>query len=120
MPTYSRYSSPKRPEIGIFFSHTTSFITGQTDQQMLAAAGSGISYFLTDVSLHATNTAGTFTLTESPDGTSVNVFGPINVAATHIENFHFLTPLKITANASLRLTTSGVAGHTVMISGYKV
>lgn len=110
--------SPYKRDLGTFFNTSTSFISDQTNTQILSSPGSGKSWYITDMIVSA-GTAGSITFSTAPLGTSVDIMNTIAIPANNVKAINFMTPLKVTASSTLRITTVSLGLHSIILSGYK-
>jgi hypothetical protein len=87
----------------------------QTNHSIQAAPGAGVSLYITDVVVSNGATAGEVKLLDGSGGTVLlHLFPAIGGGAA----LHFRTPLKLTANTALCLTSVTVTTHAVTVTGY--
>ena len=111
-----QYVSTEHPN---FFSVSTVYTTAQTETQLKAKPGAGLSLYLTDVVLSVGETANTLRLKDgNAGGTNVDIVPPMGFAANGGAVLNLRTPLKLVANSSLAITSTGGGNHSVLISGY--
>ncbi len=98
----------------LFEDHTTA----QTNNQLKAAPGAGLSIYITDVIISNGATAGSLKLVEDEGGTPVQIGGTVYLAITGGAVMNFKTPKRLTANKSLGFTSATVTTHSIEIHGY--
>ena len=92
--------------------------TAQTNTQLKAAPGAGLSLYITDLIVSNGATAGNIKFVEDTAGTPVDVIEVIYLAANGGFVTNFKTPLKITANKDFGYTSATVTTHSVTVLGY--
>lgn len=93
-------------------------VTAQTNNQLKAAPGANLSFYITDIIISNGATAGTVKLVEDEGGTPADIFGPYYFAVNGGICKRFATPIRMTANKSLGFTSTSVTTHTVTVVGY--
>jgi len=90
----------------------------QTDAQVHAAPGAGLSCYITSISFSIG--AATASSIKVLNNAGADIWGPHYLEAVNGRGLHvtFLTPLKATANTRLDVTTTGAATQTVDINGF--
>ena len=100
-----------------FFDATDNQSSAQTDTELEATPGAGLSLYVTDLVISNGATAGSIKIVEDTasavDRIESMYFG-INGGAA----IHFKTPIKLTANKNLGYTSVSVTTHSVTVSGY--
>lgn len=98
----------------LYEDHTTA----QTNNQLKAAPGAGLSLYVTDVVVSNGATAGTIKLVEDETGTPVQIsqtiYMPINGGAV----IHWNQPRRLTANKTLGFTSATVTTHSIEVHGF--
>jgi len=107
-----------KKDYGTWFNFTTSYTATQTDKTILPSAGTGKSFYLTDMVISGTN-VGSIELSTAPTGTSVTIFKSVSIPQDNVKVINLITPLKVTASSTLRLTSVGMGTHSLTLSGYK-
>lgn len=92
--------------------------SAQTNNQLKAAPGAGLSFYITDIIISNGATAGSVQLVEDEGGTPATIAGPYYFAANGGIAMPLETPIRMTANKSLGFTSTTVTTHTVTVSGY--
>lgn len=91
------------------------YASAQTNASIKTAPGANLCLYITDVIISNGATAGNITLLDGSGGTVLlEIYPPINGGATH----SFLTPLRLTANTALCITSTTVTTHSVNVTGY--
>jgi len=98
------------------FSATSNLSTAATTI-LIAAAGAGLSYYITDVMISSL-TAQTTKITEDTAGTPVDKIEIIYTGANGNFSHHFATPIRCTANVNLGYITTAAVATSVTVSGY--
>lgn len=97
------------------FSVSADYASAQTNASVKAAPGAGLSLYITDIQLSNGATAGNITLLDGSGGTVLyEVYPAINGGAVMNLN----TPIRLTANTALCITSTTVTTHSVFVSGY--
>jgi hypothetical protein len=98
------------------FWHTSAdYASAQTNATVKAAPGAGLKLYITDVIVSNGATAGNVTLLDGSGGTVLlELYPAINGGLTH----SFRTPLALTANTLLAITSTTVTTHSVTVSGF--
>lgn len=97
------------------WSASADYAAAQTNATVKAAAGEGLSLYITDVIVSNGATAGNITLLDGSGGTVLlELYPAINGGLTH----SFRTPIKLTANTLLAITSTTVTTHSITVSGY--
>ena len=91
------------------------YASAQTNATIKAAAGVGLKLYLTDIIISNGATAGNITLLDGSGGT---VLIEIYPATNGGMSANLQTPIGLTANTLLAITSTTVTTHSVMISGY--
>lgn len=105
------YTHPHPPRI---WHVSTEYTTTQTDATVKAAPGAGLSLYITDIYL-AVNAAVNVTLEE---GTTVLKWKYYASGQGDGASVNFTTPIKITANTLISVTTSAAVTLTLVVTGY--
>lgn len=105
------YTHPHPPRIWHVLSE---FTTAQTDTVAKAAPGAGLSLYITDINCHC-NGAVTVTIEE---GTTVLKWRYYAAGAGDGSAPSFTTPIKITANTAITVTTSAAVTVFLLVAGY--
>lgn len=91
------------------------YASAQTNASIKAAPGAGLKLYITDVVISNGATAGNITLLDGSGGT---VLVEIYPAANGGMAMPFRTPIALTANTALVITSTTVTTHSVTINGY--
>ena len=98
-----------------YWDTSADYGAAQTNATVKAAPGAGLKLYITDVIISNGATAGNVTLLDGSGGTvKLEVYSAINDTIRH----SFKTPLSLTANTLLALTSTTVTTHSVTVSGY--
>jgi len=101
--------------VGAFYANGT--YTGAQTNTSLKAATASNSHYITDILVTNDGTAAiTVALLDGSGGTSL--IGTQKVAASGGFNMNLNTPIKLTANTALCLTTTGTSNFAVAVVGY--
>lgn len=101
-----------------FFRASENNSTAQTNNELVAAPGAGLSLYITDIVVSNGATAGSIRLVEDTAGTPVIIMNELYMAVNGGAVMQFKTPLKLTANKNLGYTSTSVTTHTITVSGY--
>ena len=97
------------------FSASVDYATAQTNATVKAAAGAGLKLYITDIVVSNGATAGNITLLDGSGGTvMIELYPAINGGMA----MPFKTPIALTANTLLAITSTTVTTHSVTVSGY--
>jgi hypothetical protein len=89
----------------------------QTNTALKTAGGSGLSHYITDLVVTNDATAAiTVKLLDGSGGT--NMTGTHKIAVSGGMVVRFQTPIKLTANTALCVTTGGTSNFSVLVTGY--
>jgi hypothetical protein len=98
-----------------YWSASADYAAAQTNATVKAAAGAGLKLYITDVIVSNGATAGNITLLDGSGGTVLlELYPAINGGLTHA----FRTPIALTANTLLAITSTTVTTHSVTVSGF--
>ena len=107
--------STVNPRMGSAFHDETS---AQTNHELVAAPGAGLSIYITDIMVSNGATAGTIKFVEDTGGTPVQKTGTMNFAALGGTSPNFQTPIRVTANKNFGFTSATMTNHSVMVNYY--
>lgn len=97
------------------WSVSADYSSAQTNTSVKAAPGANLKLYITDISISNGATAGNITLLDGSGGTVLyEIYPAINGGA--VDNRR--TPIVLTANTALCITSTTVTTHSVNISGY--
>lgn len=100
------------------FSASENHATAQTNNELVASPGAGLSLYITNIEISNGATAGTIKIVEDTGGTPVDkweeLYAGINGGAV-VDRSH--APIKITANTNLGFTSGTVTTHSVSVAG---
>lgn len=98
-----------------FWHVSADYASAQTNVSVKAAPGASLSLYITDIQLSNGATAGNVTLLDGSGGTVLyEVYPAINGGAV----LSLRSPIKLTANTALCLTSTSVTTHSIFVSGY--
>ncbi len=98
-----------------FWDASVDYASAQTNASIKAAPGAGLRLYITDVIISNGATAGNITLLDGSGGTvKFEVYPGVNGGAAH----SFRTPLRLSDNTALVITSTTVTTHSVTVSGY--
>ncbi len=98
-----------------YFRVSSDFSVAQTNATLKAAPGASLKLYITDIIISNGATAGNITLLDGSGGAVlIELYPAINGGLYH----SFRTPLALTANTLLAITSTTVTTHTVTISGF--
>lgn len=100
------------------FSATDNQSSAQTNTQLKAAPGAGLSLYITDIVVSNGATAGNVKFVEDTAGTPVDRLEIMYFAANGGASLSFKTPIKITADKNFGYTSATVTTHSITISGF--
>lgn len=100
-----------------FWNDVTNFGAAQTNTALVAAPGAGLSLYITDI-IFSCDTAGNMKLVEDTAGTPVDKLEVMYFAANGGCAISLRTPIKITANKDLGITTVNAGNHSINVCGY--
>ena len=86
--------------------------------ELVAAPGSGLSLYLTDLLVSNGATAGRIKLVEDSGSALSDVIPYLHFAANAGTPKHFDPPLQITANTNIAYSSVSVTTHSIMVSGF--
>ena len=96
-------------------SATANYAAVTTNAELVAAPGAGVSIYLTDLLVSNGATAGYITISENTASPTVKV-QRLNLAASGGASIQFSTPIKLTANTNLGVTSSSSDDFSVTVS----
>lgn len=97
------------------WSASADYAAAQTNATVKAAPGAGLSLYITDIIISNGATAGNITLLDGSGGTvKFELYAAITGGVAH----SLRTPIKLTANTLLAITSTTVTTHSVTISGF--
>lgn len=97
------------------WSVSADYGSAQTNTSVKAAPGSGLKLYITDISISNGATAGNITLLDGSGGTVLyEIYPAVNGGA--VDNRR--TPIVLTADTALCITSTTVTTHSINISGY--
>jgi hypothetical protein len=98
-----------------YWSVSADYAEAQTNTSVKAAPGAGLSLYITDILISNGATAGNITLLDGSGGTvKFEIYPAINGGATT----NLRTPIKLTANTALCITSTTVTTHSITINGF--
>lgn len=98
-----------------FWHVSADYASAQTNASVKAAPGAGLSLYITDLTISNGATAGNITLLDGSGGTVLyEVYPAINGGAV----LSLRSPIKLTANTALCLTSTSCTTHSIFVSGY--
>jgi hypothetical protein len=98
-----------------FWHVSADYAAAQTNVSVKAAPGASLSLYITDIQVSNGATAGNVTLLDGSGGTVLyELYPAINGGAT----LSLRSPIKLTANTALCLTSTTVTTHSIFVSGY--
>lgn len=112
--TGAQFVLPHGPRI---WHAAAEYATQQTDTEIKAAPGAGLSLYITDIYI-VINAAVNTTIEEDGASTKVMKLKHYGSAQGDGVSKTMRTPIKIIANKNIAVTTSGAVSVTVLISGY--
>lgn len=97
------------------WSVSADYGSAQTNTSVKAAPGSGLKLYITDISISNGATAGNITLLDGSGGTVLyEIYPAVNGGA--VDNRR--SPIVLTANTALCITSTTVTTHSINVSGY--
>lgn len=98
-----------------YWSVSNDYASAQTNTSLKGAPGAGLKLYITDVIISNGATAGNITLLDGSGGTvKLELYPGVNGGLAH----PFRTPIALTANTALCLTSTTVTTHSVTICGF--
>lgn len=98
-----------------YWNASVDYAVAQTNATVKAAPGAGLKLYITDVIVSNGATAGNITLLDGSGGSVIlELYPAANGGLTH----SFRTPLALTANTLLAITSTTVTTHSVTVSGF--
>lgn len=98
-----------------YWDVSADYAAAQTNTSVKAAPGAGLSLYITDVIISNGATAGNITLLDGSGGTVLlEDYPAINGGLTH----SFRSPIKLTANTALCVTSTTCTTHSVTVAGF--
>jgi hypothetical protein len=98
-----------------YFNARADYAAAQTNATVQAAPGAGLKLYITDIMISNGATAGNITLLDGSGGTVIwEIYTAINGGCVA----NFKTPIVLTANTLLAITSTTVTTHSVAIQGY--
>lgn len=98
-----------------FWHVSADYASAQTNTSVKAAPGASLSLYITDIVVSNGATAGNITLLDGSGGTVLfEIYPAINGGAT----MSLRSPIKLTANTALCITSTTVTTHSIFVSGY--
>lgn len=98
-----------------FWHVSADYASAQTNTSVKAAPGASLSLYITDLTISNGATAGNITLLDGSGGT---VLYEIYPAITGGVDKQLRSPIKLTANTALCLTSTSCTTHSIFVSGY--
>lgn len=92
--------------------------TGQTNKELIATPGSGLSLYITDIVISCGAVAGNIKFVESTASSPVDKIEVMYFAINGGAVINFKTPLKLTANKNFGYTSATMTTHSVTATGY--
>ena len=92
--------------------------TAQTNKEIIAAPGAGLSLYITDIIVSNGATAGNIKFVESTASSPVDKVEVLYFAINGGAPLCFKTPLKLSANVNFGYTSVTVTTHSVLVLGY--
>ena len=92
--------------------------SAQTDHELKAAPGAGLSLYVTDIIISNGATAGTVIVELDGASAKTPIIGPLYLAISGGAVINLKTPIRITANKNIALTSATVTTHSITINGY--
>jgi len=96
--------------------YTADYSTVQTGAQLVAAPGAGLSLYLTDVIISNGATVGSIKIVEN--GTVTDIIENLRLAANGGAVINFRTPMRLTANVNLAVTSTTTDTFSVSVTGF--
>ena len=98
-----------------YFSASVDYAAAQTNATVKAAAGAGLKLYITDIYVSNGATAGNITLLDGSGGSvKFETYPAINGGGV----FSLKTPIALTANTLLAITSTTVTTHSLTVSGF--
>lgn len=98
-----------------FWHVSADYASAQTNTSVKASPGASLSLYITDIQVSNGATAGNITLLDGSGGTVLyEIYPGINGGAV----MSLRSPIKLTANTALCITSTTVTTHSIFVSGY--
>src|SRR3990172_2833549 len=98
-----------------FWQVSADYATAQTNATVKAAPGASLSLYLTDIIISNGATAGNITLLDGSGGTVlIEIYPAINGGCSS----NLRTPIKLTANTLLAITSTSCTTHSITVCGF--
>lgn len=98
-----------------FWHVSADYAAAQTNTSVKAAPGASLSLYITDIMISNGATAGNVTLLDGSGGTVLyEIYPAINGGVSQ----QLRSPIKLTANTALCITSTTVTTHSIFVSGY--
>jgi len=104
--------------VGNAFRAAQNVAEAQTNTELVATPGAGLSLYITDVIISNGATAGNVKLVESTASSPLDIIEVAYLAINGGFVANFQTPLKLTANKNLGYTSVSCTTHSVTVAGY--
>jgi hypothetical protein len=101
-----------------FWTATADYSSAQTNTELKATPGAGLSLYVTDIIISNGAVAGSVKIVESTGASPVDKVSRIWLAINSTVVLRFVTPIKLTANKNAGVTSVTVTYHTVTMNGY--
>jgi hypothetical protein len=98
-----------------FWHAAADYGAAQTNTSFKTAPGASLSIYITDITVSNGATAGTIQLLDGSGGTVLRKYY-VAITGGAVENLR--TPIKLTANTALAVTSTSVSTHSVSVGGY--
>ncbi len=99
------------------WSAAAAFGAAQTDTEVVATPGGGLSLYVTDIIISNNGTAGSVKLVEDT-ASAVDVLEVMFFAENGGAVINLQTPIKLTANKNLGITSVSCTDHSITVCGY--
>lgn len=103
---------------GSIWSANDTETSAQTDKELVATPGSGLSLYITDIIVSNGATAGTILFEEDTASAKTVKVPKLYLGVNGGAVMNFKTPIKITANKNFGFTSATVTTHDILVNGY--
>ena len=97
---------------------TAHYASAQTDTELVATPGAGLSLYITDILISNGPVAGNILLEEDTGSAKTAIIQKLYFGVNGGTGRNFQTPLKLTANKNLGITSVSCTNHSITVSGY--
>jgi hypothetical protein len=95
-----------------------SYVSAQTDVEIKATPGAGLSLYITDIIVSNGATAGTVQFEEATAGAKTKRTAILYMASNSVSSMQYMTPIRITPATNFGIVSTIVTTHSVDVHGY--